>query len=245
MTYRLDSRVLPTSESLVATLDEEWARFGRPGTWWSGSERVAIASAARTSRSCRLCAERQGVLSPTALDGEHSGDERLPSPVVDAVHRIATDPGRLSKGWYETLLAAEVTPKQVVELTGILGILTIGDTLARAYDSPPSELPASVRGDPTRLRPEGAVVDEAWVPMVPDDRAEGAVALMYERVRRGAGFVFNVARALTLVPRELAGFFGIFLQSYATHGPPPPGGLERPQMELLAATTSSINDCFY
>ena len=36
-----------------------------------------------------------------------------------------------------------------------------------------------------------------------------------------------------------------FLRSYATHGPPPPGVLERPQMELLAATTSSLNDCFY
>jgi hypothetical protein len=245
VSYTLDTGVLPASQPLVAALDREWSRFGQPGTWWSGNERVAIAGAARAARSCRLCSERRGALSPTSVDGRHDGDGSLPAPVVDAVHRIATDPGRLSATWYQTLIAAGVTPEQLVELAGVLGILTLGDSLARAYDTPPAPLPTPSPGEPSRQRPEGAVVDEAWVPMIPAERAEGPVAVFYEQVRRAAGFVFNVSRALTVVPAELAGFFGVFLQSYATHGPPPPGGLDRPQMELLAAATSSLNDCFY
>ncbi len=71
------------------------------------------------------------------------------------------------------------------------------------------------------------------------------VKLLYDRVQKGAGFVFNVVRALTLVPDELAGFVGSFRISYSTHGAPRAGGLERPQMELLAASVSSMNDCFY
>lgn len=236
---------LPIAEPLLAALGREWDRLGEPGTWWTGAERVAIAAAARAARSCALCAERRAALSPAAPRGVHAGESELPDSLVDAVHRIATDPGRLSESWYEALIAGGTRPEQVVELAGLLGILTIADTLARACDQPLTALPTPKPGEPTRQRPDGAEVDEAWVPMVRIDRAEGAVALMYERVRQMAGFVFNVTRALTLVPAELAGFFGVFLHAYTTHGPTPAGGLARPQMELLAASTSSINDCFY
>ena len=41
------------------------------------------------------------------------------------------------------------------------------------------------------------------------------------------------------------GFFGVFLPNYSTHGDLEPGGLSRPQMELLASSTSYANDCFY
>jgi hypothetical protein len=187
---------------------------------------------------------RRSALSPGALGGAHDGGSTLPPAAVDAVHRIASDPGRLTRSWYDALLADGLSPEQLVELTGLIGILTIGDTLARACDAPLAELPAPSDGPPTRQRPDGTRIDEAWVPMIPSDRAEGAIAAMYAQVQRAAGFVFNVARALTLVPAELMGFFGVFLHSYSTHGAPPAGGLTRPQMELLAATTSSLNDCF-
>ena len=55
----------------------------------------------------------------------------------------------------------------------------------------------------------------------------------------------NVARALTAVPSALRGFFGAFLPNYNTHGEVPAGGLSRPQVELLASSTSALNDCFY
>ena len=136
-------------------------------------------------------------------------------------------------------------PEQVVEIAGILGILTLGDSLARAVGSPESPLPAPAPGEPARERPNGLAVEGGWVPMVLPEQAEGAIALAYGQVEQAAGFVFNVARALSAVPAEWQGFLSTFLQSYTTHGKPEPGGLTRPQMELLAASTSAANECFY
>jgi len=161
------------------------------------------------------------------------------------VHRIVTDPGRLSSTWYEALLDDGMMPEQLVEIAGILGILTIGDTLATAVGSVPSPLPTAEDGDPSRERPPGLELGGGWVPMVHPDKAEGAIKFAYESVAQAAGFVFNVARALTAVPAEWGGFMGSFLINYDTHGAPEPGALTRPQMELLAASTSAANECFY
>lgn len=245
MAYSLEGSALPVSEALRGALDEEWERFARPGSWWTGAERIAIADAARAATGCRLCAQRRGALSPNAVSGRHDGDSSLPEAVVDAVHRITSDPGRLSSGWYAAALASGLTPEQLIELVSVLSILILGDSLARACGAPVSALPPPRAGEPTRLRPPGAEIHNAWVPMVHPDRAEGDLKQLYEMVKRGAGFVFNVVRALTLVPDELRGFIGTFRVSYSTHGAPPPDGLERPQMELLAASVSSMNDCFY
>ncbi len=246
MRYTLEGSALPVSDLLIEQLDAQWQRFARPGTWWTGAERLAIIEAARAAQNCGLCSERKASLSPNAVSGRHDGESSLPEIVVDAVHRITTDPGRLSSSWYETVVRSGVTPEQHVELTGVLGILTLGDSLARACGAPPPSLPTQPQpGEPKKLRPPGASVHNAWVPMVQPERAEGVVKRVYDRVQKAAGFVFNVVRALTLVPEELAGFVGSFTISYSTHGAPPSGGLERPQMELLAASVSSMNDCFY
>ena len=245
LTYRLDDSALPIPDALVSRLDGEWRRFGRAGTWWTAAERVAIAAEGRAAKACALCAERRAAVSPYAVDGAHEGSGVLPAAVVDAVHRIVTDPGRLSSKWYEELLAHGVAPEQLVEMAGILSILTIGDTLARAVGCAPPALPSPEPGEPSRVHPPGIEHGGGWVPMVHPDRAEGAIKLGYDMVTRAAGFVFNVARALTAVEAEWQGFMGVFLQSYNTHGAAEPGALTRPQMELLAASTSAANECFY
>jgi hypothetical protein len=81
--------------------------------------------------------------------------------------------------------------------------------------------------------------------MVEPESAEGMLKLMYDELVSGVGFVFNVARALTSVPEAVRDFFTAFLPNYGTHGPVRPGGLDRPQVELLASSTSAWNDCFY
>ncbi|MDJ0866249.1 MAG: alkylhydroperoxidase-related (seleno)protein [Myxococcota bacterium] len=245
MAYRLDGSALPIPEALTAALDGEWSRFGRAGTWWSAAERIAIVSEARAARACALCAERKTALSPYAVPGAHPANPALAPEVVDAVHRIVTDPGRLSSKWYQELLASGLEPEQVVEIAGLIGILRIGDTLAHACGSEPSPLPTPAPGEPSRERSDGLLLRGAWVPMVDPEQAQGAVRMMYDMVQQAAGFVFHVARALTAVPAELMGFFGVFLPNYSTHGDPEPGGLSRPQMELLASSTSYANDCFY
>jgi alkylhydroperoxidase family enzyme len=226
-------------------LDQAWATLAAPGGWFTGAERVALAAEVRTARGCALCAERKAALSPYSVGGEHPGAAGLSSSVLEAAHRISTDPGRLSQRWYQQTLDSGLRPEEVVEITGIAGVVTIADTLAAALGNPLRPLPGPRPGEPARALVPGTEVSGGWVPMVHPDRAEGPVKDMYAMVRGSAGFVFNVARALTAVPVALVGFFRAFSPNYNTHGEVPDGGLIRPQVELLAATTSALNDCFY
>ena len=226
-------------------LDQAWATLAAPGGWFTGAERVALAAEVRRARGCALCVERKAALSPYSSSADHAGAGVLSSSVLDAVHRISTDPGRLSQRWYRRTLDRGLRPEEVVEITGIVGVVTIADTLAAALGNPLRPLPEPQPGEPARALVPGTEVSGGWVPMVHPDRAEGVVKDMYALVRGSAGFVFNVARALTAVPVALIGFFRAFSPNYNTHGEVPEGGLIRPQVELLAATTSSLNDCFY
>lgn len=241
------STALIAPRHTTAGLDAAWEGLSRAGDWFDAATRIAIARETRAARSCALCAARKQALSPLAGAEVHAPVASLDAAVLDATHRIASDPGRLSSTWYERCLADGLSPEQVVEITGVVGVVTIADTLARALGQPERPLPAANEGEPSRQKQPGSVVamDRAWVPMVDPDQAEGPVKGMYEMAKAGPGFVFNVARALTAVPSALGGFFAAFLPNYNTHGAVAAGGLDRVQVELLASSTSAFNDCFY
>jgi len=228
-----------------AGLDEAWATLGRPGDWWSAAERRQLATQARAARSCRLCEQRRASLSPYSVEGSHAASHGLSAAVVDAVHRIVTDPGRLSEQWFDEVVSTGVEPAAVSEIAGLIGVVVIGDTLAAGLGQPERWLPDAEPGEPARELPVGLRVEGGWVPMVHPESAEGQTRIIYEMVQHAAGFVFNVVRALTASPVAARGFFGAFAPNYMTHGPVPAGGLTRPQVELLASSTSALNDCFY
>lgn len=136
-----------------------------PGTWWTGFERRAIAEAARAARHCRVCVERRAALSPAMVDGVHDGQNELDPDVVDVIHRVVTDPGRLSKGWYEGVIATDsFTPESYVELVAVTVFMNAMDVFARALGVEPAVLAEARPGEPSRVRPSSAVVDRAWGP---------------------------------------------------------------------------------
>lgn len=230
----------------MAGLDQAWGQIGQAGGWFDGRERIAIATEARAARQCDFCIERKAALSPYAVAGEHDRSETILSDLtVETIHRITTDPGRLSRRWYEESTGAGMRAEELVEITSIVGVITIADTLARALSQPERTLPSAHDGEPHRQVVSGTTVEHAWVPMVEPESAEGLLKLMYEEVLSVAGFVFNVARALTSVPEAVRDFFAAFFPNYSTHGSVKPGGLDRSQVELLASSTSAWNDCFY
>ncbi|HYX05052.1 MAG TPA: alkylhydroperoxidase-related (seleno)protein, partial [Reyranella sp.] len=71
--------------------------LGQPGVWWTGAERLKIASETRRARSCALCRRRKEAFSPHSLTGSHDSATDLPPSAIEAVHRIVSDPGRLSE----------------------------------------------------------------------------------------------------------------------------------------------------
>ena len=51
---------------------------------------------------------------------------------VEAIHRIVSDPGRLSESWYRRTVAAGLSEEAYVELLSLVAITTAVDTLDRA-----------------------------------------------------------------------------------------------------------------
>jgi hypothetical protein len=239
----------PVRGDLVECHREIHRNLGAPGTWWTGSEKLAIAAEARAAPECALCRERKAAVSPFAVDGTHAGPALLPAEVVDVVHRIVTDPGRLSRSWCDGVLAKTLDDGRYVELIGTVVSITALDVFARAIGADTAPLPAAQAGEPSRERPASAVDQGAWVPLVPFGEAGGADA---ERVYGGLDAVPNIGRALSLVPSQveaLRAFSGPHYMTIEHVGDPsyetPGRALDRLQMELVAARVSKLNDCFY
>lgn len=234
---------LPIPEPMRAVQRRAWEGLATPGTWWTGAERVAIAAEARAARACALCRERKAALSPRAVAGSHAAAGGLPAAAVEAVHRIASDPGRLSRAGYDETIAAGLGEGHYVELVGIVAMLARLDALHRALGTPPELLPAARPGEPSRERPP-AVREGAWVPLLA--MSSPAAQSLYE----GRPRVPNVVRALSLVPDEVRRLRDLSAVHYLPldHVVDPRArgsALTRPQMELIAGRVSALNRCFY
>jgi alkylhydroperoxidase family enzyme len=216
---------------LAAAHDRAWAGLGQPGTHLTAAERVAAAAHTRAARTCALCIDIAGALSPMGHQGEHEGKPGPLSPaMIDVVHRLTMDAGRLSQSWQQAL---GLDPAVYVELLGV-AVQTIGiDSFSRAAGLPLRSLPTPTEGEPTRTRPEDATDDAAWVPM---------------RRLRGQP---NIVRALSLVPDEQSALWTVVGVEYIDGrnlldmAADPGRAIDRAQIELIAARVSALNGCFY
>jgi hypothetical protein len=224
-----------------------WAHIAAPGCWWTGRERVAIAAEVRRARHCTLCAERKNSLAPYSVPGSHDNSGILRPDVVEVAHRLATDPGRLKKSWFDDLLEDGMTDAEYVEILSVVVAVVAVDEFHHALGLPMEALPEPLPGEPTRYRPAGAKPAGAWVPMILFDGAIDDEADIYG----GGNRIANVVSALSLVP-DAVRLADKILNTYYVGGADVPnlsqdGGraLRRSQMEYIAARVSSINDCFY
>lgn len=216
--------------------------IARPGSWFRGTERVAIAREARAAADCALCRERRVALSPSQARGGHTRASELPEALADLVHRVRSDPGRLSRRVYEGVLDAGIETGAYVEAVGITALLAGLDFECRALGLPPFPLPEPVAGDPDRHRPAGLREGIAWVPMLLPEDAAGPEADLYA----GLPVVPNIVRALSAVPDHVRVLRDWMDSHYvAVSDLSQERALERPQIELVAARVSARNECFY
>jgi hypothetical protein len=149
---------------------------------------------------------------------------------VEVVRAIALDAhgleGERVRGWIR-----ELGDAAYVELVAVTVQTIACDALAAALGVAPEALPAPRGGEPDRIRPEGRGDIGAYVDCLVDFPAP------------------NVGRAMSLAPEDNASFFGLVGSLYAVadfgelvwKDRP----LSRPQVELVAARVSAINECFY
>jgi hypothetical protein len=231
--------------ALAREIERGWLRLAAPGTWWTGAERLAIAAEVRNAPSCALCRRRREALSPYAVAGDHAHLGNLAAPMVEIVHRVATDAGRLTRRWLLSTIGAEVSEMQYVETVGVIALITALDTFDLALGLPRRALPAPLAGAPTRHRPPGARHDLAWVATVaPDDLAPGDPDPYAVHGSK------NIHRALSLVPQEVLNFFDLDVELYLKDDQIRDfardyRALSHAQIELLAGRVSSLNGCFY
>jgi len=223
-------------------------RLARAGTWWTGAQRIAIAQAVRDATACELCRRRKASLSPYTVEGDHPSLGSLSPAVVDLVHRVTTDPGRLTRDWFDRIAATGITDGQYVETIGVVVTVFSIDSFCRGLGVPLHPLPDPVPGAPSGYRPAMARAGEAWVPMLPNGRVKGPEADLWGEMP--AGQTGNVVRALSLVPDEVRGLKELSAAHYLS--PREMMGLrhsrrsiDRAQIELIAGRISVLRGCFY
>lgn len=222
-----------------------WTRIARAGNWWTGAERVAIAAEARNAGTCGLCKTRKEALSPNHVAGDHDSLGALPGAVVEAIHRIRTDPGRLSRDWFEGILDQGVAMEKYVEMVGVVATTVLVDTFCRGLGVAAHDLPEAINGAPRQHYPTGAKAHDHWVDtLFPEDLTDRDIDPY------SGGPAANIHKAMSLVPEEVVGFFDLAGTHYLTGAQMAevmvdPRAIDRAQIELLAARVSAINQCVY
>lgn len=246
----VDGHLSPIRTALAEQIEEAWQRLARPGTWWRGEERLAIAAAVREAHACGLCRRRKAALSPYAEQGAHDtastrGAGALPDTAVEAIHRLATDAGRITETWVKQIAGGPLGEERYVEIVSVVAIVTALDTFDRALGLTPRPLPAAIAGAPSRHRPAGAKHNLAWVATLAPEDVEDGDANPYP-VHGDK----NIHRALSLVPQEVFNFFDLDVELYLKDHEIRDFSQEfraisHRQIELVASRASALNRCYY
>ena len=242
----VESAELPVRADLVEAHREAWARIAAPGTWLDGAKRVAVVAEIRHAREqCPACRKLKDALSPNALAREHTTLGVLTGAEVDLVHRVVTDPGRLTEAWSDDLLAQGLAEGAYVEIVGLIAMVMILDTCTLALGVPDQPLPAPQAGHPSRYWPPGARKRAAWRSIVEPEDTVAADGPMYPSPK--AGYIY---RGLSSVPQSMRDYWALANAHYM------PGqviyqfdrsirAISRPQIEVIAARVSALHQCAY
>lgn len=163
-----------------------------------------------------------------ARNGENLATDILPRVAVDAARMVGAQPADVRSSNVQQWVEGGMGAAKYVELVGVVARSTAVDSIVRGLGGEPESYPAPIDGDPTGEVAEDARQHRAWVPMV-----------------GGA----SIVSALSLVPSEMNAMFEFHGPAYLTMeqmaDPVFTRGLDRAQMELVAARTSATNECFY
>ena len=212
-------------KEILSSFKIVWDHLGRSGAWWTGPQRIAIAQHIRNSAPRPLWDKPPSIETlPDELVGELTIFER------GVVERVTVEPSSIDIGAYQHILE-RMGEDKYAELAAIVSQVVPIDHLHDALGIEREELPEAAEGPITMERPKGLVTNIGFLPTLP---AEG---LPHVAVALSLSLADN-ARRMLLVRSMYSG--QTFDQMIWTHR-----SLSRPQVELVAARTSALNECFY
>ena len=217
-------------ELITAALDDAAESLVGPGDWLTGSQRRAAALEARDARTNELDQQRRDALPPNAVPGGHEATAELQAEAVEVIHRVASDPGRLTQVWADEMMTV-LGEETYTELVGIAACTAVLDMFAWAMTGDDGQLGDNTAGSPANERPDDVGDVGAWVSQT-----------------TGTGMA-NVSRSLSLVPVTNRAWVSL-VQALYSRGPEFldlswDRALSRPQVELVAARTTAELECFY
>jgi hypothetical protein len=230
---------LPIPAFVEALHADELLSFARPGTWGTAEQRTAIAAEARKTR--------------VAVGVQESlGDEALadvPEPARRVARAAALGGIEIDRMFCEQAQADGLTDCAYVEVIGVVARLAHLDVFARGIGVPARQLrqPEEDR-TPSMLRPAIAKHEGFFVDSVPSAPEGGELA---RDIYGSSVPASNILRSLSLVPDEARRLTRVVDEEYFTHETMMDmsysslEGLSRPQLELVAARVSALNQCFY
>lgn len=238
MTLYRDSQ-FPVPDDLTAVHGTQLRKFGQPGTWGTGAQRLAVVAAARQAGI------DAGVLEAPA-EGGATSEVELPKVVRDVIRQVAVAPKDVDQAFYEDAVGSGLGDAEYTEIVALVSFICGMDVFARGIGVPLRPLAEAEPGEPTRERPAEAVQEEAWVPTIPNPPDGGALA-----EELFGKFKPYIMRAVSLVPDECRDHMALEGVQYMPLAKVPVfdhqhhEGLTRPQVEIVAGRVSALNDCFY
>lgn len=203
---------LPIPEVSRVVLAHQWEELARPGTWWTGEQRIDIASVGR--------AARRNLPEPDANSINHV--------VKEPAKLVAIDAGSITEAMVEGFVADGLSPLHYVELVGIIARTVAIDTATVGLGNGLEPYLPAEPGMPADAVVQGAKKRSAWVPML------------------GAAGATSALSAVAAEDRAQEQLHGALYLSYQEMGNWSINkGLSRSQMELMAARTSLLNDCYF
>ena len=227
----------PLRKHLVEAHEKVWERIAGPGPFWRGAERIAMVVESRAATYCHLCASRRQELSPYAINGAHESETGLDDVIIDMIHRIRSDPGRITRSMFDGVMKAGISPERYIEIVSVVNSSVIVDTLHAAVGLPLAALPDPKSGEPTGQPPANVTDEGAWVPIAVGNERPGLINGLSNNREP------NIARAMGLVPSAVELFFTAFRPHYALQNIPL--DLQQSQAEFIASRVSALNQCFY
>ena len=208
-----------------------WEHISSPGTWWTAAQRVELA------RTVELAIDDDEPLPPWV--GVTASD-RLPAERVapDAAHDIAYRIGRHAGTITEDIARAameQIGELPYVELCAIASSVGAVVHFCRNIGIEVPDFPEPTEGEPTRRHPELATAELNWVPVAAPADAWAAVVQAYTAVPAEQTNTWRMADAQYMPVAEM--IHPDWMRR--------PGGLSRPQTELVAARVAQLRECFY
>jgi alkylhydroperoxidase family enzyme len=153
----------------------------------------------------------------------------LGRPALEAAELLGKRPAAVTEELIETWASQGLDANRYVELIGVVAQVTTVDTFHRAMGLELEPFPEPVPGEPSQELPASpARKTRAWVPMVGPP---------------------TIPTSLSAVPAEMAALEALHGPAYLSYeemaDPAIQKGLSRAQIELVAARTSAINECFF